>query len=419
MSTVTITGAGVVCCLGHEAAAVTDAVRHQRHGLRPWLAAPGTRPRPAGTLPGFDLEETTPRAWSWPEGTPIEPSLVRMLPPHGVPVLVAAREAFAEAGLSAAGLRDGRTGLAVASAGSPRLLFHHLKAFEGKGWRNCDPLAVPTSTPGGLAFALAAAWGIQGPVTGFCTGCVSAAVALCHAADAVAGGTVDRMIVAAGEDLTAETFLPFDGLGALSPQSDPEFASRPFDAARDGFVPAGGAAVFVVENSSSAAGRGVEPVAVLRGWAQSGDGWHAVQPHPDGDGIARAMRLAMERAGCRTNDIGHVNAHAASTQAGDRAEATAIRRVFGAGHGPPVSSLKALLGHSLNAAAGVELAVVLRCLAAGFIPAQSHLRDVDPACGGLHLPREPLAYDGRLLLKNGVGFGGANVALVLSLPQRP
>jgi len=419
MSGVTITGAGVVCCLGHEGASVTDAVCHQRHGLRPWVAAPGTSPRLAGTLPGFDLDEAAPRAWSWPEGTTIDSSLLRMLPPHGVPVLVAAREAFAEARLPEASLRDGRTGLAMASGGSPRLLFHHLKALEAKGWTNPHPLAVLASAPGGLAFTLAAAWGIRGPVTGFCTGCVSAAVALCHAADAVAGGTVDRMIVVAGEDLSAETFLPFDGLGALSQQSDPEFASRPFDAARDGFVPAAGAAVFVVESTSSAVARGVQPVAVLRGWGQSGDGWHAVQPHPDGDGIARAMRLAMDRAGCGTGDIGHVNAHAASTQAGDRAEATAIRRVFGADHGPPVSSLKALLGHSLNAAAGVELAVVLRCLAAGFIPAQSHLRDVDPACGGLHLPREPLVYDGRLLMKNGVGFGGANVALVLSLPERP
>ena len=415
MKAVALTGLGVVCCLGHEAATITSAVRRQEHGLRPWEPAPGLPPRPAGLLPGFGLGAPSAHGWTWPGDLEIEPALIRQMPPHGVPVLVAARNAFAEAGWSRDELANERTGLAVASPGSPRLIFHHLKALETKGWRNPHPLGVLMGAPGGLAFTLAAHWGVKGPVGCHCTGCVSAAVALCQAAEAVASGSADRMIVAAGEDLAAETFLPFDGLGALSRQADPRLASRPFDAGRDGFVPAGGAAVLAVESLESARARGLRPLAILRGWAQCGDGWHAVQPHPEGDGIGRAMKLAMENAGCETKDITYINAHAASTPAGDRAEASAILRLFGPG-GPPVSSLKALLGHCLNAASGVELAVALRALGEGFLPAQSHLVEVDPECAGLHLPREPLPFAGGLMLKNGVGFGGANVALILEIP---
>lgn len=414
-SNVVITGLGFATSIGHSRAVVSQSLRSLTHGLSPWqpVADAGLNVKVGGLLSGFDVSWSNPAAWSWPDEFEIEASASRSMPPHGVYALAALQQAMKEARLSDVELRDGMTGLFCASAGSPRMLHQHLGKLESGGWRRAHPHGVISSVAGSLNFHLAAMLGIRGASCGFVSACSSGSHALGYAMDEIRLDRQQRMIVVAAEDLNAEVALPFTGMGALSAQSDPLLASRPFDRGRDGFVATGGAAVLVLESAASAAARGVRVLARMLGWGQACDGHHVAMPHPDGRGVRDAMRMAMCDAGVTASEIGYVNAHATSTPAGDRAEARALREVFG-DHAPPVSSTKALTGHGLSLAGAMEAAFCVLALNEGFIPGQAHLMEPDEDSTHLNLPRETLNQQPRLALNNSSGFGGSNVVHVLA-----
>ena len=414
-SNVVITGLGFATSIGHSRAVVSQSLRSLTHGLSAWqpVADAGLNVKVGGLLSGFDVSSGNPAAWSWPDEFEIAASASRSMPPHGVYALAALQQALKEARLSEVELHDGATGLFCASAGSPKMLHQHLSKLESGGWRRAHPHGVISSVAGALNFHLAALLGIRGASCGFVSACSSGSHALGYAMDEIRLGRQRRMIVVAAEDLNAEVALPFTGMGALSAQSDPLLASRPFDRGRDGFVATGGAAVLVLESAASAAARGVRVLARMLGWGQACDGHHVAMPHPDGRGVRDAMRMAMRDAGVTASEIGYVNAHATSTPAGDRAEARALREVFG-DHKPPVSSTKALTGLGLSLAGAMEAAVCVLALNEGFIPGQAHLMEPDEDGTHLNLPRETLNQQPRLALNNSSGFGGSNVVHVLA-----
>lgn len=414
-SNVVITGLGFVTSIGHSRAAVSQSLRSLRHGLSAWqpVANADLNVKVGGLLTGFDVSSSNPAAWSWPEEFELEASTTRSMPPHGVYALAALQQALKEARLSDVELHDGATGLFCASAGSPRLLHQHLGKLESGGWRRAHPHGVISSVAGSLNFHLAAMLGIRGASCGFVSACSSGSHALGYAMDEIRLGRQRRMIVVAAEDLNAEMALPFNGMGALSAQTEPLLASRPFDRGRDGFVATGGAAVLILESALSAAERGVRVLARMLGWGQACDGHHVAMPHPDGCGVRDAMRLAMRDAGVATSEIGYVNAHATSTPAGDRAEARALGEVFG-DHTPPVSSTKALTGHGLSLAGAMEAAFCVLAVDEGFIPGQAHLLEPDEDSAHLNLPRKTLQQQPRVALNNSSGFGGSNVVHVLA-----
>ena len=247
-----ITGLGFVSSIGHSRADVIRAVRELRHGIAPWQPVPGIElpTKVAGLVRGFDVSSENPVAWTWPAEFDLDPAAVRPMPPHGVYALAAVRQAVAEAGLSGAELGDGGTGLYCASGGSPRFQRLHFKKLEASGWRRAHPHAIVSSIAGALNFHLGAALGIRGVCCGFSSACASGSHALGFALDEIRLGRQQRMIVVAAEDLNAESALPFTGMGALTENSDPDTASRPFDRQRDGFVPAGGAVALVLENAA-------------------------------------------------------------------------------------------------------------------------------------------------------------------------
>jgi 3-oxoacyl-[acyl-carrier-protein] synthase I len=325
----------------------------------------------------------------------------------------ALQQALTEAGLSEEMLRDGRTGLYCASGGSARLMHQHLAKMEAAGWNRTHPHCVISSVAGALNFHLGAQLGIRGASCGFISACASGSHALGFALDEIRLGRQDRMIVVAAEDLNVESVLPFTGMGALSLNDGPGMASRPFDRKRDGFVATGGAVVMVIESESSAAERGARAQAGMAGWAQACDGHHVALPHPEGRGVADALRLALQDAEVSLDVVDYVNAHATSTPVGDRAEALALRAVFG-NHRPAISSTKALTGHGLSLAGLMEAAFCVLSLDEGFIPGQAHLDEPDDACEGLHLPRATLEQPCRIAVNTSSGFGGANVAHVFS-----
>jgi 3-oxoacyl-[acyl-carrier-protein] synthase-1 len=413
--TAVVTGLGFVTCLGANRRDVVTSLRHLRSGLARWSPLPGLElpVKVAGLIPGFDLSSLNPAAWTWPESVDIHPSEVRAMPPQGVHALAALRMALAEAGLPEFSLGTGDTGLYCASGGSPRMMHHRLSMLEKSGWTHPHPHSVVGSIAGSLNFHLAALLRIRGSSCGFVSACASGSHALGFAADEIRLGRQQRMLVVAAEELTPETVLPFAGMGALSPCADPATASRPFDAHRDGFVPTGGSVAFVLESAASARQRGARIQAVVSGWGQACDGLHAASPDPEGAGLLRAMRLALRDAGLTPEDVDHVNAHATSTPAGDKAEARALRTLFQS-HQPAICSTKALTGHGLSMAGLMEAAFGVLSLDHGFIPGQANLRQPDEACAGLFFPPASLDQKPRVVMNNSSGFGGANVVHLLS-----
>jgi len=418
MGAVVVTGLGLVTSIGTGRPAVESSLRGLRHGFECWndFAELGVGPKVAAPVGGFDVSSTNPAAWSWPGGHDFDPAIVRSMPPHGIYALVALEEALKQSGLRHDELGGGETGLACASVGSMRQLHYHLNRAEANGWHRYHPLGVVSTVAGALNFNLAPLLGIRGASCGFVSACTSSSHALGLAHDEIALGRQERMLVVGAEDFTIENLLPFTGMGALSLNPDPDTASRPFDRGRDGFVGTGGAAVIVLEDAAAAQTRGARPLATMLGWAQASDGYHTAKPHPEGEGLGRALAKALEVSGIEPGGVDYINAHATSTQAGDLAEAIAIRRVFGAGR-PQVSSTKALTGHGLSLAGAMEAAISILAIDAGFIPGQAGLVEVDPGCEHLDLPRTTREATLRVAVNSNSGFGGGNVCHVFAKPD--
>jgi 3-oxoacyl-(acyl-carrier-protein) synthase len=413
---VVVTGLGLITPIGNDRATVTASLRAGRHGLAPveFLGNPNLPVKVAGTVKGFTVDSTSWRNWTWPADFEIPRETLRGMAPHGVYAVCAVIQALRDAGLSLEAVAgDETTGLFCASAGSAMLMHHNLAQMHAVRGERGNPMGVVGSISGTLNFNLAAHFHVTGAVCGFVSACASASHALGYACDEIQLGRLRRVIVVGAEELNAETLLPFMAMRALSGASDPALASRPFDAGRDGFVGAGGAAVLILEEAGAAAARGARVQAELAGWGQAADGHSVAMSHPEGAGLRRAMLRALAQAGVGPADIGYVNAHATSTPVGDRAEALALRSVFtGAGAHPRISSTKGLTGHPLSLAGAMEAAFCVLSLSEGFIPGNPHLVEPDPACAGLDLPRETVAVAPEIVLNNSSGFGGSNVCHV-------
>jgi 3-oxoacyl-[acyl-carrier-protein] synthase-1 len=414
---VVISGLGFVTSIGNDRSTVVRHLRDLKSGIERYDFLPGENlpVRVAGTIKGFDTPGAAWPAWRWPENYPISRDLLRGMPPHGLYAVVAFEQALAHAGLTRADIANEETGLLCASAGSPRLLRHHLnQVVESKGER-VSPMGIVSAIAGTLNFNLAAHYGIRGAVGGFASACASTTQAIGYACDEIKLGRQRRVFVVGGEDLSFESIFPFHGMHALSQSADPERASRPFDQARDGFVGTGGAVVLLLEEAAAASARRAPIQAEIRGWGQAADGYNVAGSDPEGRGLATAMRRALNASGVTPGEIDYVNAHATSTPAGDRSEALALRAVFtDAGSHPFVSSTKALTGHGLSLAGAMETAFCALGIADGFIPGAANLERPDAACEGLNLPRTTIAKAPILVLKNSSAFGGSNVCLVLS-----
>lgn len=414
-----ITGLGFITSIGHDRATVGRNLRGLRHGFEPveFLGNPDLPVKVAGTIKGFSFPSTNWRDWRWPDEFSVDRELIRGLAPHGVYAVCALQQALAEAGLDAAQLGDGATGLFCASAGSPFMLGHFLRQMQETRGERGNPMGIVSSIAGTLNFNLAAHYKVSGAVCGFVSACASSSHALGYAMDEIRLGRQSRMLVIGAEDMTAESIVSFSSLRALSNNPDPATASRPFDLRRDGFVGTGGAVALVVEEAGLARRRGARIQAELVGWGQAGDGHSVAASHPEGAGLREAMRRTLADAKVKAADVGYINAHATSTPAGDRSEALALKAVFtDRGARPRVSSTKALTGHGLSLAGAMEAAFCTLAIDGNFIPGAAHLTEPDPVCAGLDLPRASLDEAPGLVLNNSSGFGGSNVCHLLRRP---
>lgn len=254
--------------------------------------------------------------------------------------------------------------------------------------------------------------GAEGPTRAPATACAAGTHAVGAALRDVRAGRADAVLAGGAEAALSPAGVGgFDAMRALSTRTDdPSAASRPFDADRDGFVVAEGAAVLVVEARSHAVDRGATPLAELAGFARTADAHHPTAPPEDARGLRRSMRRALADADRSPAAVDHVNAHATGTPRGDRHEATAVRAVFD--DPPPVTSVKGATGHALGASGAIEAALAVRSVSEGVRPPTINRETPDPACD-VPVVTAPTAADAGVVLSNSAGFGGANGTLVV------
>ncbi|HXQ82003.1 MAG TPA: beta-ketoacyl-[acyl-carrier-protein] synthase family protein [Opitutaceae bacterium] len=416
-----VTGVGFITPIGNDRPSVEQSLRDGRHGIEhvEFLGNADLPIKVAGTVKGFQVESPKWRDWSWPSGYDIPKDVLRGLAPHGIYAICAVEQALSHAGLSASDLAgDPDTGLYCASAGSAMLLHYNLAQMRAVQGARGNPLGVVSSIAGTLNFNLAAHFRITGALCGFVSACASSSHALGYAIDDLRLGRLNRAIVVGAEELNADSLLPFAHMRALSVQSEPRMASRPFDVGRDGFVGAGGAVALILEAPAAAAKRGARPLAEAAGWGQAADGYRVAASHPEGAGLRLAMERALADAKAAPGDIDYVSAHATSTPVGDSAEALAIVRVFGSrGLHPCVGATKGLTGHTLSLSGVMQAGFCVLSITGGFMPGNPHLGVAADECEGLELPRQTVARAPARILSNSSGFGGSNVCHVFAAPN--
>ena len=221
------------------------------------------------------------------------------------------------------------------------------------------------------------------------------------------------MFVVGAEDCDLFSILPMANCRALTQATDPSLSPCAFDVKRDGFAATGGAAVLVLEERGHALAREVPVYAEAAGWGQASDGHDVMAPDPDGAGLARAIRLALDDAGLQPGDIDYVNAHGTATPVGDRAELRALKTIFGA-RSPWVGSTKSQTGHGLSLAGAMEAGFCCLAMREGFIPASINITEPDPEAGSIRLATVPVEEKPACVLSNSCGFGGTNVVLAFT-----
>ncbi len=405
---VVVTGLGATTPLGGTATETWEALLAGRSGARPmdfdWVAKhelPVTFAATIATKPGEVL-------------TKVE---TRRLDPSSQYALIAAREAWADAGSPE--IEPERLGAAIGSGiGGVWTLLDQWDVLKEKGPRRVYPLAVPMLMPNGPAAAVSLDLGARAGAHTTVSACASGAESMGYAIDMIRTGRAD--VVVAGGTEAAVHPLPIAGFAAMQALStrndEPEKASRPYDTGRDGFVLGEGAAVIVLESEEHARARGARIYAELASVGMSADAHHITAPEPNGSGASRAMLYAVERADLSPTDIIHINAHATSTPVGDVAEYNAIKRAFG-DHTDnlSVTATKSMTGHLLGAAGALEAVITIQSIYNRLVPATINLDDQDPeiqlnVVSGEHqkLPDGDIAA-----LNNSFGFGGHNVALAI------
>jgi len=405
MTKIVVTGLGAFSPLGTNATDSWNAVLNGESGARSleyeWVEKYQIPVTFAATVPA-------------PTSDFLERQEIKRLDPSSQFALIAAREAFADAGSPE--VVPERLGVDWATGiGGVWTLLDAWDTLREKGPRRVLPMTVPMLMPNGPAAAIEMNLGARAFARTVVSACASSTESIANAYEHLTSGLAD--IVIAGGSEAAVHPLPmasFAAMQALSKRNDdPAAASRPYDSGRDGFVLGEGAAAIVLETEEHAKARGAKIYAYLVGGAVTSDAYHITAPDPEGSAAARAMRAAVENAGFALSDVAHVNAHATSTPVGDVAEVKALRRIFG-DHldSVPVTATKSSTGHLLGGAGAIEAIFTVKALQERVIPPTINLENQDPEVT-LDIVTEPrkLPEGDLLAISNSFGFGGHNAVI--------
>jgi minimal PKS ketosynthase (KS/KS alpha) len=341
--------------------------------------------------------------------------------------LVAAQEAVTDSGVDFAAEDPWRVAVSLGSAvgGTTRLEHDYVLVSEhGQRWdvdhRNAEPQLHRAFSPSTLAADVAERFGAQGPVQTVSTGCTSGLDAVGYAFHTVEEGRADICIAGASDSpISPITMACFDAIKATSPNNDdPEHASRPFDAHRDGFVMGEGAAVLVLEELEHARARGAHIYCEIGGYATFGNAYHMTGLTSEGLEMARAIDDTLDHARVDPTEIDYVNAHGSGTRQNDRHETAAVKKSLGShAYDTPMSSIKSMVGHSLGAIGAIEVVACVLALARQVVPPTANYETPDPECDLDYVPRtaRPRRLDN--VLSVGSGFGGFQSAVLLTGPS--
>jgi 3-oxoacyl-[acyl-carrier-protein] synthase II len=388
-----------------------------------WSAAAAGRSG-AGKLEGFDTSRHASRVAAQvhdfdPERH-LERGEARRMERFAQFALAAARMALDDAGLEPAEADRSRIGCVIGTGiGGIAAFEAQLRVLQDRGPSRVSPHLVGQMIPNMAAGQVAIRLGLTGPNDCTVTACAASGHAVARAVDLLRAGRADVVLAGGAEAaITPLTLAGFCATRALTTRNDdPEGASRPFDAGRDGFVLGEGATVLVLERLGHALERGARIYAEVAGYGLSSDAHHETAPEPEGAGAAAAMSGALRDAGLAPEDVGYVNAHGTSTPLGDIAEARAIHKVFGAhAAGVAVSSTKSMTGHLLGAAGATEVALTALALLHGLLPPTINLDRPDPECALDHVAHTARPANPGAALSNSFGFGGQNVSIALRRP---
>lgn len=287
------------------------------------------------------------------------------------------------------------------------------ETFMNRGYRRVSPFFVPMMIPDMATGQVSITLGARGFNSCTVTACATGTNSIGDAFKVIQRGDADVMVTGGAEaPITKMSFAGFCANTALSTNHDPEKASRPFDKNRDGFVMGEGAGIVVLEELEHALARGAKIYAEIVGYGATGDAHHITAPAPEGEGGARAMKMALDDAGLAPEEVGYINAHGTSTEYNDKYETMAIKTVFGEqAYKLAVSSTKSMTGHLLGAAGGIEAIFTVLALKEGILPPTINLENPDPECDLDYVPNEARSQQVNAAISNSLGFGGHNATI--------
>ncbi|MDA7964658.1 beta-ketoacyl-ACP synthase I [Ruegeria sp.] len=405
MRRVVVTGLGVVSSIGNNAEEVLTSLKSGTSGIvaNEQMVEHGFRSQIAGTLK-IDVAEH------------VDKRTLRFMGPGAAYAHIAMSQAIADSGLTEDQVVNPRTGL-VAGSGGPStsaMLTAHQTVLKSGATKRIGPFAVPKCMCSTISANLATAFKIKGINYSITSACSTSLHCIGNAAEQIMLGKQDVMFAGGGEELDWTLSCLFDAMGAMSSKYNdtPEKASRAFDQNRDGFVISGGGGIVVLEDLEHALARGAKIYAEVTGYAATSDGHDMVAP--SGEGGERAMRLALSTLP-EGRKVGYINAHGTSTPVGDVGEVEAVRRIFGEGNVPPISSTKSMTGHAQGAAGALEAIFCLLMLDNDFITPSINVDDLAEGILPGEIATQVVENAGLdSVMTNSFGFGGTNGSMVLS-----
>ncbi|MCY4289002.1 MAG: beta-ketoacyl synthase N-terminal-like domain-containing protein [Aestuariivita sp.] len=405
MRRVVITGIGIVSSIGNNTDEVTESLRVGRSGIEASseMAELGFRSQVMGSL-NIDAAEF------------VDKRTLRFMGPGAAYAHIAMQQAIADSALEHGEISNPRTGLIVGSGGpsTSAMLTAHQAVLKSGATKRIGPFAVPKCMCSTISANLSTAFAIKGVNFSITSACSTSLHCIGNATEQIMLNKQDVMFAGGGEELDWTLSCLFDAMGAMSSKYNetPQRASRAFDADRDGFVISGGSGIVVLEELERAKARGAKIYAEVTGYAATSDGHDMVAP--SGEGGERAMRLAISSVPSERT-IDYINAHGTSTVVGDVGEVAAVRRIFGDGQTPPISSTKSMTGHAQGAAGAIETIFCLLMLKHDFITQSINIDTLDPDLSPTEIALELVENAGLdSIMTNSFGFGGTNGSMVLS-----
>ena len=406
MRRVVVTGIGAVTPLGNTAEEFMKNVLAGKNGIAPIKRFDASE---TGITVAAEVKDFDPTLY-------MEKKEAKRMDMFSVYGIAAATQAMEDSGLDIEKINPDRLGVIVSSGiGGMETIQNQVIRMHDKGPKRVAPFFVPMAIGNMAAGNISIKVGAKGICTSVVTACASATNAIGEAFRNIKHGYQDAILAGGAEATVCEIGISgFAALTALTPATNPNRASIPFDKDRSGFVMGEGSGVLVLEELEHALARGAKIYGEVVGYGSNSDSYHITSPNPDGSGAGKCMLLAMEEAGITASDVSYINAHGTSTPANDSGETTAIKYALGdEAKNVPVSSTKSMVGHLLGAAGAVEALACLAALEADFVPPTIGLETPGEACDLDYVPQTGRAHNVEYTLSNSLGFGGHNAVICM------